>query len=670
MANAPTAAIATPATTRVTMPPLREPKTCTRLTSPGTRADDTSGTRRDPHAGSPEPGSPSWPVSPTGPAPPCRAGCLDSPDGRRAANQPRGGGPAPADRRPARARGRGAPPRARLPPRGGARIRSTHTSVAEMAMRGRAVDLPDIGTTLQAKIVELVETGDIAALAKLRERVPVGLAEVARLDGIGPKRATALWAELGVASVNDLAAAIADGRVRDVAGFGAATEARIATELARRAEAEADDEERIPIGRALPVAEEIARDLREAVPGARVEVAGSLRRGRESVHDIDIVAADRAARGAPGRPGRPPGGRARAVARRRELVGRAPTPGCALELAVGAPEAFGNLLQHATGSAAHNIRLRELAVRQGLSVSQHGILGPGRRPGHPRRRGGGLRGPRAPPGPAGAARGPGRDRGGARGPAAAAGRARRPARRPALAHALERRHAHGRPDGRGRPGARLRLPGDQRPLAEPGHGRRPRPRPGAPAVGGDRPRERAPRRHRGAEGDRGGHPGRRPHRLRRRAAGRLRLGHRQRAFGLRPGRGALHRAGARRRREPLRQRGRAPHRADAGAARPRRDRPRPGRRRGGARAGPTWRSTASPSASTSTPTWRARRWPAAPASRSARTPTRRRRSTSSASACWWRGGPGPARRTSATRAPGRSWRRSGAPGWRRPGAAQ
>ncbi|HSI30576.1 MAG TPA: hypothetical protein VK951_04530, partial [Miltoncostaeaceae bacterium] len=94
--------------------------------------------------------------------------------------------------------------------RAAARITSTTTSVAAMAVAGRAVELPDIGTTLQAKIVELVETGDIAALAKLRERVPVGLAAVARLEGIGPKRAVALWKELGVADVDDLAAALAD----------------------------------------------------------------------------------------------------------------------------------------------------------------------------------------------------------------------------------------------------------------------------------------------------------------------------------------------------------------------------------------------------------------------------------------------------------------------------
>jgi DNA polymerase (family X) len=258
--------------------------------------------------------------------------------------------------------------------RAAARVTATTTSVAEMAMAGRAVDLPDIGTTLQAKIVELVETGDIAALAKLRERVPVGLAAVARLEGIGPKRAVALWKELGVASLDDLTAALAEGRVRDVPGFGAATEARLAAELARAAAAESDDE-RVPIGSALPVAEEIARDLRTAVHGARVEVAGSLRRGRESVHDIDLVAAT-------DRPVELQDALASHPAVERELSRGDATSsvathaGVRLELAMGAPEAFGNLLQHATGSAAHNVRLRELAVRQGLSVSQHGILGP------------------------------------------------------------------------------------------------------------------------------------------------------------------------------------------------------------------------------------------------------------------------------------------------------
>lgn len=258
--------------------------------------------------------------------------------------------------------------------RGAARIRSTPTSVARMALEGRATELADIGATLQAKIVELCRTGDIAALAAARERVPEGLPRVASLEGIGPKRAVALWAELGVRDLDDLAAAVADGRVAGVAGFGPATVARLSEQLARRDEPGAGAE-RVPLGTALPLAEEIAADLRAAVPGARVEVAGSLRRGRESAHDIDIVGASE----------RPADLRAaleahpaveRVLSGGGARVSVATHSGVRVELAAGPPRSFGNLLQHATGSAAHNVRLREMAVRRGLSVSEHGIAGP------------------------------------------------------------------------------------------------------------------------------------------------------------------------------------------------------------------------------------------------------------------------------------------------------
>lgn len=259
--------------------------------------------------------------------------------------------------------------------RAAARVRATPTSVAAMALEGRATDLPDIGATLQAKIRELAETGDIAALAALRERVPEGLAAIARLDGIGPKRALALWRELGVAGPEALAEAVAAGRVRDVPGFGPATEAALAAQLARRAERPEPDEGRMPLGRALDLAEEVAAGLRAAAPGARVAVAGSVRRGRETVGDIDVVAAadDPAALldAAAALPATE-----RVLSRGEARIAVMTHAGVRVEVAAGRPAAFGNLLQHATGSAAHNVRLRELAVRRGLSVSEHGIAGP------------------------------------------------------------------------------------------------------------------------------------------------------------------------------------------------------------------------------------------------------------------------------------------------------
>ena len=100
--------------------------------------------------------------------------------------------------------------------RAAARVRSTPASVAEMATRGRATDLPDIGATLQSKIVELTQTGTIAALDAIRERVPEGLAAIAGLEGIGPKRAVALWRDLGVSDLDGLAAAVADDEISDL----------------------------------------------------------------------------------------------------------------------------------------------------------------------------------------------------------------------------------------------------------------------------------------------------------------------------------------------------------------------------------------------------------------------------------------------------------------------
>lgn len=259
--------------------------------------------------------------------------------------------------------------------RGAARVRSASESVAELAVQGRAVELPDIGATLQSKIAELVETGEIAALRAVRERVPEGLAAVARIDGIGPKRAAALHAALGISSVEELAAALVDDRLSGVAGIGPGTRQRIAEGLRRAAEPD-PDEGRIPLGRALPVAEALRDELRGAVPGSRVEIAGSVRRGRETVRDIDIVGtADPPGALLEALPGLPSvmrvlsGGDAAVAVRTHS--------GLRAEVSVVAREAFGNLLQHATGSAAHNVRLREMAVRRGLSMSQHGIAGPG-----------------------------------------------------------------------------------------------------------------------------------------------------------------------------------------------------------------------------------------------------------------------------------------------------
>lgn len=257
--------------------------------------------------------------------------------------------------------------------RGAERIRDTRESVAALARAGRATALPDIGKTLQAKIVELADTGRIAALERVKERVPVGLVQLAGLPGVGPGRAVAMWRALGVTDMESLRAAMEEGRLTDVPGIGP----KVAAGIAEAVAAHRDDAPapRVGAGIALPLAREFAAALRECPAVRRVEVAGSLRRGREDAHDIDIVVAtedpaavlehlaacplvDRVVASGPAKA---------AVMSNR---------GLRVEVTCGPPGRFGNLLQHATGSAAHNTRLRERAKRMGHSLSEHGWTGP------------------------------------------------------------------------------------------------------------------------------------------------------------------------------------------------------------------------------------------------------------------------------------------------------
>jgi DNA polymerase (family 10) len=255
--------------------------------------------------------------------------------------------------------------------RSAARVRGADESVAALAVAGRAVDLPDIGTTLQDKIVELVDTGEIGALSRLRERVPEGLAAVARLQGIGPKRARALFDELGVRDLEGLRGVVADERIGGVVGIGPKLVAQVTAQLAAL-DAGDGPAERIPVGRALPIAETLVRDLRAALGLEQLEIAGGLRRGAETVHDVDLAAGTDE-----------PGALMDALAAHPMVtdVGSRGAAGIAVmtqsgirvELRIGPVASFGNLLQHLTGSKAHNIRLRELAVKQALSLSEHGV---------------------------------------------------------------------------------------------------------------------------------------------------------------------------------------------------------------------------------------------------------------------------------------------------------
>src|SRR5215207_3523663 len=250
------------------------------------------------------------------------------------------------------------------------RIRDTPGPVAQMALEGRAKGLQGIGKTIEGKIVEIVEDGEIHALTKKKGVVPSELAEFIRLPGLGPKTARRIWEELGITTVAGLREAAEAQQLRGLSGLGARSEEKILAALAKPV-AE-DGPRRALLGTTLPKLRAVVDVLAEHPAADKVSVAGSARRYRETVRDLDIIAT------APD-----PSALIDHFCSLRwvvEVAARGTTKatvlsheGLRFDLRVVPPESYGNLLQHFTGSKAHNVALREDAVRRGLSVSEYGV---------------------------------------------------------------------------------------------------------------------------------------------------------------------------------------------------------------------------------------------------------------------------------------------------------
>ncbi|MDQ2631948.1 MAG: DNA polymerase/3'-5' exonuclease PolX [Actinomycetota bacterium] len=250
-------------------------------------------------------------------------------------------------------------------------IRESPVSVAELAAQGRATEVPGVGKTLAEKIDALIETGEIPAAVKLKAKFPPTLIEVTRVPGVGPKTARRLFEELEICSMEDLKAAAEAEKVRHVKGLGPKAEENILAALERLGEP-GEGPGRLLLSKVKPIAEELAEALREHPAANQVEVAGSVRRWAETCKDIDLIAT-----------AEEPAALAEHLATH-PLIAAAGTPGengvraqthngVSVDLRIVPPAAFGNLLQHFTGSQAHNVQLREEAVARGLSVSEHGI---------------------------------------------------------------------------------------------------------------------------------------------------------------------------------------------------------------------------------------------------------------------------------------------------------
>jgi DNA polymerase (family X) len=249
-------------------------------------------------------------------------------------------------------------------------IREAGVSVAELARQGRVEELAGVGRTIAEKIDALLETGSIPSADKLKARIPSGLVEITRMPGLGPKRARLLHDELGVASLDDLREAAEQGRLKDVPGFGKKAEENVLAAL--EAGADGRPKQRLILSHALGIGDELVGALRDHPSAIRVELAGSARRMTDSVKDLDIVVASS-----------DPAQLVDAfcgldavdeVQASGEAGARVVThSGLPVDLRIVPEEAFGNLLQHFTGSGRHNEALRTEAVRRGLHVSEYGI---------------------------------------------------------------------------------------------------------------------------------------------------------------------------------------------------------------------------------------------------------------------------------------------------------
>ncbi len=246
--------------------------------------------------------------------------------------------------------------------------------LGDLAARGKLREIPGIGEALAEKIDEYLRTGKVAHLEKLRSETPPGLRDLLRLDGVGPKTARRLFRELGIQGLEDLDRALKEGTLSQLEGFRERKVQKLkeSLERARRAPS-APGSSRLSLPEAEDLARETVRALRSSgAPVAELMVAGSLRRRKETIGDLDIVATS-------ARPREvmeafthlPAVGEVLLHGETRSTVRL--TTGFQVDLRVVPPEAFGAALVYFTGSKDHNIRLRSRGIQLGVKINEYGL---------------------------------------------------------------------------------------------------------------------------------------------------------------------------------------------------------------------------------------------------------------------------------------------------------
>ncbi|MFI1164180.1 DNA polymerase/3'-5' exonuclease PolX [Streptomyces sp. NPDC020801] len=230
-------------------------------------------------------------------------------------------------------------------------------------------EIPNVGRSIAEKVLEYLRTGSVAVVEERRARIPAGVRELIAIPTLGPKKALRLHEDLHISSVAQLADAIAADALRDLRGFGEKTQDNIAHGIALMRQAGA----RVPLHLALGTAEEIVAELSGITGCKRCAYAGSLRRMKETVGDVDIlVAAERSAPFMDALAAWP--STAEVIAHGPKKTSIRTGRGLQVDLRVLPPDSWGAGLQYFTGSKAHNIRTRTIAVHEGLKLSEYGLF--------------------------------------------------------------------------------------------------------------------------------------------------------------------------------------------------------------------------------------------------------------------------------------------------------
>ncbi|MCP1391800.1 MAG: DNA polymerase/3'-5' exonuclease PolX [Methanothrix sp.] len=247
-------------------------------------------------------------------------------------------------------------------------VESMKEDLEEVSRRGELETIPGVGKAIASKISEFLDTGKIGAHDRLFQETPQGMAELLEISGLGPKTISMLHEKLGVSTVEELERAVREHRVRRLPRMGPTSEKNILRAIERWKKRS----DRIPLGVALPIAERILGSLRRVEGVRNLTLAGSLRRGRETVGDIDILATSES-----------PGAAIRAfveIPAVEEVLMKGPTKASVIvdetvqvDLRIVEPRSFGTVVQYFTGSKEHNVRLRQVALSKGYSLSEYSL---------------------------------------------------------------------------------------------------------------------------------------------------------------------------------------------------------------------------------------------------------------------------------------------------------